>query len=112
MPIYEYRCASGHRFEELQGFNSERVAFCPRCGSKSERQISVSAVHFKGSGFYSTDSRSTSSATRSSSSPSSESASSNGTAEGSADKAAAPSTNGATSDSGSKAKTTHTHGGS
>ena len=30
-------------------------ANCPICGAESDRQISIPAVHYKGSGFYTTD---------------------------------------------------------
>ena len=55
MPIYEYRCAKGHEFEVFQSMSEEPVASCIECGAASERVLSAPAVHFKGSGFYTTD---------------------------------------------------------
>lgn len=56
MPIYDYKCfACGNAFETRQSFHDEPVANCPVCGKGAERQITAVAVHFKGSGFYKTD---------------------------------------------------------
>jgi putative FmdB family regulatory protein len=55
MPIYEYRCANGHAFEVFQSMSDEPVAECIECGAACERVLSAPAVHFKGSGFYTTD---------------------------------------------------------
>ncbi|MBG55627.1 MAG: transcriptional regulator [Deltaproteobacteria bacterium] len=54
MPIYEYLCANcGYQFEEVQKFNDPPVEECPNCGKKSaSRQISMSAFHLKGGGWY------------------------------------------------------------
>lgn len=60
MPIYEYVCRKGHEFEEMQSFSAEPVARCPECGTKAQRKISLAAFHLKGSGWYLTDSRSSS----------------------------------------------------
>jgi putative FmdB family regulatory protein len=56
MPLYEYRCkACGHRFEKIQTFSAPDEKECPVCKGEVERLISAPAVHFSGSGFYSTD---------------------------------------------------------
>jgi len=57
LPIYEYQCSRGHQYERSEGFDSPVEQMCPRCGSRSRRQISLPAVIFKGPGFYSTDNR-------------------------------------------------------
>jgi putative FmdB family regulatory protein len=57
VPVYEYRCASGHHFEKTEGFDAPREQACLVCGAGARRQISLPAVIFKGSGFYSTDNR-------------------------------------------------------
>ena len=58
MPIYEYECDSCHfHFERKQRFDEEPVAICPKCGRKARRVIHSVPVIFKGSGFYTTDSR-------------------------------------------------------
>ena len=56
MPIYEYRCPNGHTFEVFQRMSDQPVAACEICGaSPVEKLLFPVAVHFKGSGFYSTD---------------------------------------------------------
>ncbi|MGH2924106.1 MAG: FmdB family zinc ribbon protein [Solirubrobacterales bacterium] len=55
MPIYEYRCENGHTFEALQSFSDDPLETCEVCGAPVERVLHPVAVHFKGSGFYSTD---------------------------------------------------------
>ena len=55
MPIYEYACTDGHRFERRQGFDAAPVATCPVCEGRSERVLHAPTVHYKGSGFYTTD---------------------------------------------------------
>ncbi len=57
MPIYEYRCSKGHLYECAEGFDAPSEQTCPTCGGRSRRLISLPAVIFKGSGFYSTDNR-------------------------------------------------------
>jgi putative FmdB family regulatory protein len=56
MPIYEYRCQNDHRFEVLQKFADEPLTECEVCGAPATRVLHPVAIHFKGSGFYSTDS--------------------------------------------------------
>lgn len=55
MPIYEYRCLNGHTFEVIQSMSDDPVETCEVCGAPVERVFHPVAVHFKGSGFYSTD---------------------------------------------------------
>jgi putative FmdB family regulatory protein len=55
LPIYEYRCRNGHTFEVLQSMSDDPVTECEVCASPVERVFHPVAVHFKGSGFYSTD---------------------------------------------------------
>jgi putative FmdB family regulatory protein len=56
MPIYEYRCPNGHVFELFQRMSDTPPAACDVCGEGPvERVLYPVAVHFKGSGFYSTD---------------------------------------------------------
>ena len=58
MPIYEYECSCcNFRFERKQHFDEEPVCICPQCQGKARRVIHAVPVHFKGSGFYSTDNR-------------------------------------------------------
>jgi putative FmdB family regulatory protein len=56
MPIYEYRCPNGHTFEVFQRMTDPPVEVCQECGAGPvEKLLFPVAVHFKGSGFYSTD---------------------------------------------------------
>jgi putative FmdB family regulatory protein len=55
MPIYEYRCSNGHQFEVFQAMSDDPVSVCEQCGAPVERVFHPIAVHFKGSGFYTTD---------------------------------------------------------
>src|SRR5215211_2159830 len=55
MPIYEYRCDNGHTFEVMQRMTDAPVSKCTECGAPVQRVFHPVAVHFKGSGFYSTD---------------------------------------------------------
>jgi putative FmdB family regulatory protein len=56
MPIYEYKCPNGHLLEVFHGMNEPGPTKCEVCGaSPLERVLFPVAVHYKGSGFYSTD---------------------------------------------------------
>ena len=60
MPIYEYECENcACRFELKRRFDEGAGnPCCPRCRGNVRRLFSPSAIIFKGSGFYITDSRS------------------------------------------------------
>jgi putative FmdB family regulatory protein len=56
MPIYEYKCPNGHLLEVFHGMSEPGPAKCDVCGAAPlERVLHPVAVHYKGSGFYSTD---------------------------------------------------------
>ena len=56
MPIYEYRCPDGHVFELFQRMSDPPAEACEVCGkSPVEKVLYPVSVHFKGSGFYTTD---------------------------------------------------------
>jgi putative FmdB family regulatory protein len=56
VPIYEYRCPNGHTFELFQKMSDAPAETCVTCGEGPvEKLLFPVAVHFKGSGFYSTD---------------------------------------------------------
>ena len=56
MPIYEYKCPNGHLLEVFHGMNEPSPQKCEVCGAAPlERVLHPVAVHYKGSGFYSTD---------------------------------------------------------
>jgi putative FmdB family regulatory protein len=58
VPIYDYHCDHcGHSFSQVQSYKDQPLDRCPNCGKKPRRLISPSAVVFKGSGWYKTDSR-------------------------------------------------------
>lgn len=56
MPIYEYRCPNGHTFELFQRMSDAPAEVCEVCGEGPVTKVLYpAAIHFKGSGFYSTD---------------------------------------------------------
>ena len=55
MPFYEYRCEKGHTFEVMQRMSDDPLTTCQTCDAKVQRVFHPVAVHFKGSGFYTTD---------------------------------------------------------
>jgi putative FmdB family regulatory protein len=55
MPIYEYRCENGHTFEVMQRMTDDPLVACQTCEAPVQRVFHPVAVHFKGSGFYTTD---------------------------------------------------------
>ena len=56
MPIYEYKCPNGHLLEVFHSMNETGPVSCEECGaSPLVRVLFPVAVHYKGSGFYSTD---------------------------------------------------------
>ena len=62
MPVYTYRCEScGVQFERKQSYTDAPLQVCPECRKKSlKKVISPVRVVFKGSGFYSTDNKTSS----------------------------------------------------
>ena len=68
MPTYEYRCAKcGEHVEEWQSFSDVPLTKHDDCGGKLQRVLSPAGIVLKGSGFYKTDNRSSSSKRSSSS---------------------------------------------
>ena len=59
MPIYEFICGScDHEFEQIVSFSAATAPACPACaGNEVKRRMSKPAIHFKGSGWYITDSK-------------------------------------------------------
>ncbi|GLZ34467.1 hypothetical protein Lesp02_66540 [Lentzea sp. NBRC 105346] len=67
MPTYQYACtACEHRFEAVQSFSDASLTECPECQGKLRKLFGAVGVVFKGSGFYRTDNRSSSSKSSSS----------------------------------------------
>jgi putative FmdB family regulatory protein len=63
VPTYEYKCENGHHFEVVQRMSEDPLTACRECGAPVERVFHPVAVHFKGSGFYTTDYKKTKAAT-------------------------------------------------
>ena len=56
VPIYEYKCPNGHLFEVFHSMRDPGPDACETCGEGPlVRVLHPVAVHYKGSGFYSTD---------------------------------------------------------
>ena len=61
MPTYAYRCTEcGEALEVVQKFTDEPLTVCPACNGVLRKVFTPVGVVFKGSGFYKTDSRSSS----------------------------------------------------
>jgi putative FmdB family regulatory protein len=61
MPTYGYRCGScGHEFEIRQKITDEPLKVCPVCQGKLSKMVYPAGVIFTGSGYYTTDYRSSS----------------------------------------------------
>jgi putative FmdB family regulatory protein len=59
MPTYEYQCNKcEHAFEVVQSFTDPAIEQCPKCQGGVRKVYNNVGVVFKGSGFYKTDSRS------------------------------------------------------
>ena len=64
MPTYVYACDTcGAQFEQFQSFKEEPLRICHFCAGAVRRVFQPVGIVFKGSGWYVTDSRKTSSAT-------------------------------------------------
>ncbi len=63
MPTYQYACTEcDHRFDAVQSFTDSALTECPECSGRLRKLYGNVGVVFKGSGFYRTDSRSSTSA--------------------------------------------------
>lgn len=61
MPTYEYACKScGEQLEVVQSFRDDPLTTCPKCEGPLRKVFGNIGIAFKGSGFYKTDSRSSS----------------------------------------------------
>lgn len=64
MPTYEYLCNKcEYAFEVVQSFSDAALENCPKCDGQVRKVYNNVGIVFKGSGFYKTDSR-TSTATK------------------------------------------------
>lgn len=74
MPTYAYACKDcGHAFDIVQSFTEDSLTECPECSGVLRKKFGNVGVTFKGSGFYRTDSRGSSSSSDAGTSSSSES---------------------------------------
>lgn len=65
MPTYDYQCRSCERvIEVIHPMTADGPSVCEECGGALRRILYPTGIIFKGSGFYSTDSRSTTSSTK------------------------------------------------
>jgi putative FmdB family regulatory protein len=56
VPIYEYQCDDcGASFEAFQKMSDDPHVECEKCGGPLRKVLHPVAIHFKGSGFYTTD---------------------------------------------------------
>jgi putative FmdB family regulatory protein len=61
MPTYQYRCKQcDHELEVVQSFTDDPLETCPQCEGPLRKVYGNVGISFKGSGFYKTDSRSSS----------------------------------------------------
>ena len=61
MPAYDFRCVECSTICEVTRRSSDDSAvLCPECGGATKQVFHLVGVHFKGSGFYNTDSRTSS----------------------------------------------------
>lgn len=59
MPIYEYKCEKCGTFDVMQDIKDKPLTTCPKCGGPVRKVIGKGVgIIFKGSGFYTTDHRS------------------------------------------------------
>jgi putative FmdB family regulatory protein len=56
VPTYEYKCPNGHLFEIFKRISEPSPEACVVCGASPVQTVLYPVpVHFRGSGFYSTD---------------------------------------------------------
>lgn len=66
MPIYEYECSQCGVFEVMQKMSDSPLKSCEKCGSSVSKKMSLTQFSLKGTGWYSTDYKKSSSASGSS----------------------------------------------
>jgi putative FmdB family regulatory protein len=106
MPIYEYKCPNGHLFESFHGMTEPGPGSCEVCGAAPVQIVlHPVAVHYKGSGFYSTDyGRKKKSAAKDGSASESSSSSSDGGGSGDSGSSSTSGGSGGSGESGGETK--------
>lgn len=46
MPLYEFRCSCGHRFEAIKPIEDRDTAICPECGWPASKKLSTFSFTF------------------------------------------------------------------
>lgn len=59
VPLYDYQCEAGHRYEKRESFGAPAQQPCEECGKPAQRLLNAPPILFKGSGWYVTDSKRT-----------------------------------------------------
>ena len=91
MPTYQYACTEcSHTFEQFQSFSEDALSVCPECEGRLRKLYNAVGVVFKGSGFYRTDSRSSTTASEPAASSTGSDSGSSTTATKTESKPAAP----------------------
>ncbi|WP_328913918.1 MULTISPECIES: FmdB family zinc ribbon protein [unclassified Streptomyces] len=110
MPTYQYQCTEcGEALEAVQKFSDDALTECPSCSGRLRKVFSAVGVVFKGSGFYRTDSRGSSSGSApaaKSSSSDSKSSSSGTSSSSSSGSTSTPSTSSSSSSGSSSSNST------
>lgn len=104
MPTYQYLCTEcGHAFEQVQKFSDDALTTCPECTGKLRKVFNSVGVVFKGSGFYKTDSKSSTSASSTPAASTSSTSSSSSSGSSSSDAGSSSSASSGSSSSSSAA---------
>lgn len=105
MPTYEYVCRDcSEHLEVVQSFRDDPLATCGKCGGSLRKVFTPAGIIFKGSGFYSTDNRTSqpaSSQGSASSAASDDSSGSSDSGSGGSESSGSPEGGSGSSDSGS-----------
>nr|WP_116114683.1 FmdB family zinc ribbon protein [Austwickia chelonae] len=106
MPTYAYACTDcGHNFEVRQSFSDNALTDCPECTGRLRKLFNAVGVVFKGSGFYRTDSRGSSSSSTAASSSSSSAPSTGSPSSGSSSDSSSSSSASSTSSASNSSST-------
>lgn len=106
VPTYQYQCtACGEGLEAVQKFTDDALTECPACQGRLRKVFSAVGVVFKGSGFYRTDSRGSSTSSTPAATPAAASSSSSSDSGGSSSSSSGSSSSSSSSSSGSSGTT-------